>query len=103
MFENRQLAVLEEKCRRFRNSSECFRFTVPRIIDQFGHKRCQKKRKDVGYKLILEYFQKCFTVHEQLAVKNSLSTYICMLCSGCFILNGIVHTVILLLVSVYLE
>ena len=24
------------------------RLTVPRIIDQLGHKRCQKKSKDVG-------------------------------------------------------
>ena len=29
-----------------------YRFTLPRKIDQFGHKRCQKKRKDVDYKLL---------------------------------------------------
>ena len=28
------------------------RLTVPRIIDQFGHKRCQKKRKEVDYQLL---------------------------------------------------
>ena len=28
------------------------RVTVPRINDQFGRKRCQKKRKDVKYKLL---------------------------------------------------
>ena len=28
------------------------RLSVPRIIDQFGCKRCQKKRKDVNYQLI---------------------------------------------------
>ena len=28
------------------------RLTVPRIIDQFGRKRCQKKRKDVNYELL---------------------------------------------------
>ena len=28
------------------------RLTVPRIIDQFWLKRCQKKRKDVDYKLL---------------------------------------------------
>ena len=28
------------------------RLTVPRIIDRFGRKRCQKKRKNVEYKLL---------------------------------------------------
>ena len=28
------------------------RLTVPRMIDQYWHKRCQKKRKDVDYKLL---------------------------------------------------
>ena len=28
------------------------RLTVPRIIDQFGPKMCQKKRKEGGYKLL---------------------------------------------------
>ena len=39
MFENRLRAFFEGKCRRFRNP------TVPRIIDQFRRKRCQKKLK----------------------------------------------------------
>ena len=47
---------------------------MPRIIDQFGRKRCQKKRKDVGYKLIKEFFQKKIVAHEQWAVKNSFIT-----------------------------
>ena len=50
---------------------------MPRIIDQFGHKRCQKKRKDVDYKLLKEFFQKYFVVHERSAVKNSLCTDVC--------------------------
>ena len=45
--------------------------------DQFGCKRCQKKRKDVDYKLLSEFFQKYFVVHEQSAVENSFSTYVC--------------------------
>ena len=41
--------------------SEFFRrLTVPRITDQFGCKRCQKKRKDVDYKLFLRVFSKIF-------------------------------------------
>jgi len=28
------------------------RLALPRIIDQFGRKRCQKKRKDVDYQLL---------------------------------------------------
>ena len=43
------------------------------MIDQFGRKRCEKKRKDVNYKL-LEFFQKYFAVHKQLVVENSFST-----------------------------
>ena len=31
--------------------SKVLRLTVPRIIDQFGRKRCQKKCKNVEYKL----------------------------------------------------
>ena len=44
------------------------RLIVPQIIDQFGRKRCQKKREDVYYKLLWELFQKYFVVHEHLAV-----------------------------------
>ena len=29
---------------------------MARIIDQFGRKRCKKKRKDVGYKLLCNFF-----------------------------------------------
>ena len=46
-------------------------------FDQFGRKRCQKKRKDVDYNLLLDFFQKYFVVHEQSAVKNTFSTYVC--------------------------
>ena len=51
MFENRQLALFEGKCRRFRNSSECLNThcAVAQITDQFGRKRYQKKRIDVSY------------------------------------------------------
>ena len=35
---------------------------MPRKIDQFGRKRCQKKGKDVDYKPLLEFFQKYFVV-----------------------------------------
>ena len=45
------------------------RLTVPPIIDQFGRKRCQKKRKEMQYKLISVY-SKISLVHEFLAVKN---------------------------------
>ena len=50
-----------------------YSLTVPRIIDQFGRKMCQKKRKDLDYKLL---FQKRFVVHERPAVKNLfINTY----------------------------
>ena len=60
-------------------------------MDQFGRKRCQKKREDMDYKLLYEFFQKYFAVHDLWAVKNSVSTYVRMLCTGWFILNGIIH------------
>ena len=42
----RHFPSMTEICR-FSNILQ--RFTVPRIIDQFGRKSCQKKRKDVCY------------------------------------------------------
>ena len=58
MFGNRQLAVFEGKCRRFRNSSECLKTHCGvQIIDQFGRKRCKGKRKDVDYKLLISTYQ----------------------------------------------
>ena len=58
---------------------------MPQIIDQFGSKRYQKKRKDVYYKLLSDFFQKYFVIQEQSAVKNTL------LCPGRFILVESVH------------
>ena len=60
---------------------------MARIIDQFGRKRCQKKRKDVDYKLLKEFIQKYFVVHEQSTVKNSFGTYVCYAPDGLFWLN----------------
>ena len=51
-------------------SSILQRLTVTRIIDQFGRKRCQKKRKDLSYQLLLEFVQKNIVVHELWAGKN---------------------------------
>ena len=48
---------------------------------------CQKKRKDVDYKLLKEFFQKYFVVHEQSAVENSFSTQVCYGPDGLFWLN----------------
>ena len=60
---------------------------MPRIIDQFGRKRCQKKRKDVDYKLLKGFFQRKFVVQERSAVKKSFSTYVCHAPDGLFWLN----------------
>ena len=67
----RHLPLKTANCR-FSNILQ--RLTVPRIIDQFGCKRCKKKRTDVNYKLLWELFQKCFVLHGQSAVKNN--TYV---------------------------
>ena len=57
------------------------------IIDQFRRKMCQKKRKDIDYKLLKEFIQKYFVVHEQSAVENSFCTYVCYAPDGLFWLN----------------
>ena len=60
------------------------RLTVSPKIDQFGRKRCQKKRKDVSHQLLWQLLQKYFVVHERSAVKNSFSTYIWSKVDSCF-------------------
>ena len=52
----------------------------------FGRKRCQKKRKDVDYKLVWQFFQH-FVVHEWSAVKHFFNTYICYTPDRLFWLN----------------
>ena len=51
MLEKRQIAVIEGKCHRFRNSLEGLKTRCAATFDQFGRKMCQKKHKDVDYKL----------------------------------------------------
>ena len=65
---------------------------MARKIDQFGRKRCQKKRKDEDYKLLLEFSQKYFVVHKQSSAENSFSTYVCYAPDGLFWLNLYVMT-----------
>ena len=60
------------------------RLTVLRIINQFGRKRCQRKRKGVSYHLLECFFQKYFVVHERSAVKNLFSTYVWSKVYSCF-------------------
>ena len=62
-------------------------YFMTQIINQFWRKMCQKKRKDVDYKLLYKFFQKYFFVHEQSAVENSFSTYVCYDTDGLFWLN----------------
>ena len=45
------------------------------------------KCKDVDYNFLQEFFQKYFVVHEQSAVKNSPSTYVCYALDGLFWLH----------------
>ena len=45
------------------------------VLDPFGSKRCQKKCKDVDYKLLQDFFQKYFVVFGLLAVKNLFSIW----------------------------
>ena len=68
---------------------------MPQIIKRFGRKMCQKKRKDMDYKLLKEFFQKYFVVNEWSAVKNSFSTYVCMKYGRFMFLRGSVDANIL--------
>ena len=52
------------------------RLTAPLILGRFGRKSCQKKREDVNYQFLWEFFQKYFDVNELWAGKNSFSTYV---------------------------
>ena len=57
-----------------------------RMIDQFGRKRCQKKRKDVvDYKLLKEFFQEKFCCAWAVGCRKFVQ-YIRMLWPGRFIL-----------------
>ena len=51
MFENRQIAVIEVKFRRFQNSFECLKNHYAANNWPIWTKRCQKKRRDVDYKI----------------------------------------------------
>ena len=82
-----QAMIMRFLCRHF-SSKRAFcripsilqRLTAPRIIDQFGHKSYQKKRKGVGYtgySLLRGVLQKYLVKNELQPVKNSFITYIC--------------------------
>ena len=47
---------------------------MPRILDQFGRKKCKKKRKDMSYRLLKQFFQKYFDAHDRWAVILAVST-----------------------------
>ena len=84
MFENRQIAVVKGQCRRFWNSCECLRLNVPRIIGQFGRKRCQKKRKVLGYQSIRVFVKTFCFIWTAGAVKNSFIACVCYTPDGLF-------------------
>ena len=79
------------------NSCECSKSHCASNNWPIWHKRCQKKHKGVSSKLLSQFFQKYFVVHELWAVKNSVSTYLCSALDAYewydwrFILNDIVH------------
>ena len=52
MFENQQIAVSKENVVDLGILPIVQRLTAPQIIDQFRRKMCQKKGKDVDYKLL---------------------------------------------------
>ena len=79
--------VIKGKCRRLQNSSECLKTHCATKILPIWTKRCKKKRKDTDYKLLLEFFQKYFVLHERWAIKISFSAYVCYTLDFFFWLN----------------
>ena len=79
-----QAMIMRFLCRHF-SSKRAFcripnilqRLTAPRMIDRFGRIRCQKKRKDANYQLLLDFVQRYFVVDELQAGKYSFSSYVC--------------------------
>ena len=71
-----QIVALEGQCCRFRFFPKVQSLTVPQKIDQFGRKRCKKKRKDVSYQLIIQNFQNIVLhISGGLSKINSVHTY----------------------------
>ena len=66
------------------------RFTVPQIIDQSVRKRCQKEAQWCGLQNTLTVSSKIFWCTWTVDCQK-LVHYIHMLCTGCVILNDIVH------------
>ena len=90
MFENRQLAVFEGKCRRFRNSSECLKAHCDSNNWPIWMQKVPKEAYRCGLQTSLRVFSKIFcciwTVGDQKFVQ-----YIGMLWPGLFILNESVY------------
>ena len=82
-FPNRRHFPLKAAICRFPNILQ--RLTVPRMIDQFVRKQCQKKPKDMDYNLLDEFFQKIFCCTWRVGCHKFIQ-YIRMLYPGQFIL-----------------
>ena len=91
MFKNRQFTVIEGKCRRFRNSSECSNTHLCckwlTNLDAKGAKRSVKMWNKHFYKSFFN--QKWFVVHKRSAVKNSFITRVCYALDGLFWLKSV--------------
>ena len=74
---------------------------MARIIDQFGRKRCQKKRKDMEFKLLSEFFPKIFSCTRAVGYRKFVQ-YIRMLYTGRFILAESVAQISTSVQSLYL-
>ena len=72
MFENQQIAVIKEKCRRFMNSSECLKTHRATFWTQKVPKEAE--RCGLHAEFYKSFFQKHFVVNERSSVKNSFST-----------------------------
>ena len=58
-----------------RNTNILQRLSVSQTIGLFGHKSHQKKSKDVGSDILLQFFQKYYFVHELWTLKDSFRTW----------------------------
>ena len=85
IFENRQLAVFEGKCRRFRNSSECLKTHCASNYWPIWTQTVPKEAYRCGLKTSIRVFQKIFCLTWAVGCRKFVQ-YIRMLYTGRFIL-----------------
>ena len=92
MFENRQLAVFEGKCRRFRNSSECLKTHCGANDWPIWTQKVSKEAQRCELPTLKRFFSKIFWYTKWTVGRQKFVQYIHLLYPGQFILIESVST-----------